>query len=521
MNTETDTVYDLEGSAQPLDGVAEHLRVLLIDDDEDSFLITQNELSRVDGADIHLEWAASYKAGLHAVRQGSHDAYLVDYSLGAHNGLELMHQARAEGCLAPIIIMTGQGNHALDELALKEGAADYLVKGEINGRLIERSLRYAVERHRSQEQHHRHEAQLRVLTEQIPAVLWTTDEHLRFTSSSGHGLGKLNLLPNEVVGLTVLEYLRTDDEANPSVAAHRRALAGESAAFEIEWMGRTFHGHVSPMRKAEGRIVGTVGVALDVTEERHIKEGMSAARLVQVAFLPKFAPVMPGYDLMGICHPAEAAGGDYFDYIDLADGTLALVVADVSRHDFGSAMIMADTCRLVRMLARQHADLGVILTDANFALTEDTSSDYFVTLFMARLDPKTRMLTYAAAGHDGYVLDAAGTVRHLPSTALPLGIDEDTQVPCGVPLQLALDDLLAVFTDGFADAAAPDGKMFGTARVLQFIESHRDRGAREILDGLYRAVQEHCLPGTHHDDATAVILKVTGDLAGLRCQEGE
>lgn len=169
---------------------------------------------------------------------------------------------------------------------MREGAADYLVKGQINGRLIERSLRYAVERHRAQDQRLRHDAQLRLLTEQMPAVLWTTDQQLRFTSSSGAGLLGLKLQPNEVVGQTLFQYFNTEDEFNPAIAAHRLALSGESAVFEFDWMERTFDAHVSPLRQNGGHIVGTVGVALDVTNERHVQEEMSAARRVRKLFFP-------------------------------------------------------------------------------------------------------------------------------------------------------------------------------------------------------------------------------------------
>ncbi len=500
-----------EGRAElrrPGDEFFEKLRVLLVDDDEDSYVIAKRQLDGVDGASIDLGWAGSFEAGLQAMLRSEHDAYLVDFSLGARDGLELMRQARAEGCLAPIIILTGQGDHEIDLRATKEGAADFLVKDEISGQFIERSLRYAIERHRAVNLRLRHEAQMRIVTEQMPAVLWTTDLQLRFTSSSGAGMLGLDLKSDQFVGQTLFQILNTNDKENEAIAAHLDAMLGKPAAFEIDWMERRYHGHVNPLRQNGGPIVGTIGVALDVTNERHVQLEMRAARRIQESFLPKSVPIVPGFDLAGVCHPARAAGGDYYDYIKMPDGSLGIVIADVSHHGFGSAMIMADVCRLVRMLSKQHMDLSTILTAANRALAEDMDSDFFVTLFMARLDPAARSLSYAAAGHDGYLLDSNGRFRNLGSTSLPLGVVENTVVPYGETIALEPGQSMILFTDGFSDVIAPNGKMFGSQQVLEFVRNHRARSAREILDGLYAALQDYCRPNSHHDDGTAVILKV-------------
>lgn len=107
---------------------------------------------------------------------------------------------------------------------------------------------------------------LRMLVEQMPAVLWTTDLELRFTSSAGAGLAQLGLRRNQVAGQTLFQYFRTDDPDFPPIAAHRRALSGSSSRFEVEWEGRTFQVEVEPLVESGNRIIGTIGVALDITE---------------------------------------------------------------------------------------------------------------------------------------------------------------------------------------------------------------------------------------------------------------
>src|SRR5947209_5601941 len=108
----------------------DRLRILLIDDDEDSYVITRRLLSQARDGVFELDWASTYEAGLEALRRGEHTACLLDYRLGARDGLELLRQATEEGCRIPVIMMTGQGDRELDLEAMKARAADYLTKDE-------------------------------------------------------------------------------------------------------------------------------------------------------------------------------------------------------------------------------------------------------------------------------------------------------------------------------------------------------------------------------------------------------
>ena len=123
-------------------------RILLIDDDEDSLLIVKGLLSQVPDVVYELDWVGTYEAGLEALRRGGLDACLLDYRLGAHDGLELLRQAESEGCRTPVIMLTGQVEHTIDLQAMTAGAADYLVKDALDPSRLERALRYAVERQR-------------------------------------------------------------------------------------------------------------------------------------------------------------------------------------------------------------------------------------------------------------------------------------------------------------------------------------------------------------------------------------
>ena len=127
------------------------VRVLLVEDDEDDFLLTREWLREIEGTDYALDWAADYAAGLAEIARCRHDVYLVDYRLGGRCGLDLARAAIADGCVAPLILLTGQGDRAVDDEAMALGAADFLIKGRIDAALLERSIRYAIERKRTEE----------------------------------------------------------------------------------------------------------------------------------------------------------------------------------------------------------------------------------------------------------------------------------------------------------------------------------------------------------------------------------
>jgi signal transduction histidine kinase len=130
----------------------DHLKVLLVEDDEDDFVFTRDLLSEIDAGRFEIEWAQTYEQGLARVLRNHFDVCLLDFRLGARTGLDLLREARQGNSGAPIILMTGQGDQAIDMEAMRSGAADYLVKGEIDAALLERSIRYAVQQRRMEEE---------------------------------------------------------------------------------------------------------------------------------------------------------------------------------------------------------------------------------------------------------------------------------------------------------------------------------------------------------------------------------
>ena len=198
---------------------AKPIRVLLIEDDPDDYLLTRDLLAEIPVRPFELEWKKSYEEGLEALCSGEHEVCLLDYRLGKRNGLELLHQAAAKSCAAPIIMLTGQGEQTIDEAAMEAGAADYILKEEMSSGLLERALRHALERERDRtalQQANEHlEDKIRERTEELArlnAVLREADRRKdEFLATLAHEL-RNPLAPIR----TSLHLLRLDQGDEPT-----------------------------------------------------------------------------------------------------------------------------------------------------------------------------------------------------------------------------------------------------------------------------------------------------------------
>ncbi|MHC0066221.1 response regulator [Nostoc sp. UIC 10890] len=162
------------------------IKVLFIDDDEDDYILTRYWFNEFQVANCELEWVNNYEAARNAIARHQHDIYLVDYRLGPHNGLELLREAIANGCCSPIILLTGQGDWEIDIEAMKAGAADYLEKSQLTAPLLERSIRYAIERKQTEQKIREQAALLDVATDAI--FVCDLDDKILFWNKAAESL---------------------------------------------------------------------------------------------------------------------------------------------------------------------------------------------------------------------------------------------------------------------------------------------------------------------------------------------
>jgi phosphoserine phosphatase RsbU/P len=276
---------------------------------------------------------------------------------------------------------------------------------------------------------------------------------------------------------------------------------------ELYWAQQT----ITSMRDKSGRLTHFVSVSQDITELRQKQEQefqLQLARDVQQRLYAPL-PLVSGFDIGASAHPADETGGDYFDFISMADGSLVIAVADAKGHGFSSALVVALTRAYVRCFAAMQMELDELLTRVNQMLLKDLDHGDFVTLFVARLDTSHRTLSYASAGHvPGLILLNSGDVKcMLDSTGPPLGLFSGSKFSLQQPISFDPGEIAVFLTDGVTESTTPDGHQFGTQRVLDKIRALSHNSASTIADGIYRATRAFVEGDLQDDDITSVVIK--------------
>lgn len=259
-----------------------------------------------------------------------------------------------------------------------------------------------------------------------------------------------------------------------------------------------------------------IGVMLDqarLVEEyiakQKIEHDLELAREIQQGLLPEKPPEMEGFEIYGWNEPCDETGGDYFDYIPMSDGRLGLVIADVTGHGIGPALLMAEARAYSRATAAAPGSLDRLMFLVNNLLARDLGGGRFVTLFWALLDTDTGRLEYSSAGHGAPVIYQAadGSFAELASTAPPLGIMKDLEFPMGPAHQLKKGDVMVMTTDGIEEAMNPASEEFGRDRLSKVLATNAQEPAADIVQAVRDAVLEFMAGADQRDDLTMVVVK--------------
>jgi serine phosphatase RsbU (regulator of sigma subunit)/anti-sigma regulatory factor (Ser/Thr protein kinase) len=218
----------------------------------------------------------------------------------------------------------------------------------------------------------------------------------------------------------------------------------------------------------------------EVRERERLEQEMRVATLIQQQFLPKQLPELAGWNISAFYRPARAVGGDFYDFIELPDGRLAIVAGDVTDKGVPAALVMASTRSILRGDAARLVSPSKVLERANDLLYPDIPGHMFVTCLYAVFDPKTGKIQFANAGHNLPFVKSESGVEELRATGMPLGLmpgmtyeEKEAILPAGATMLL--------HSDGLAEAHSAEKEMFGFPRMKELME--RTAG-RDIIDTL-------------------------------------
>ncbi len=244
-------------------------------------------------------------------------------------------------------------------------------------------------------------------------------------------------------------------------------------------------------------------------EKERLQKELEIARGIQLRLLPQHPPYIEGFDLAANNLPAQAIGGDFYDYIPVSLDSWGLIIADVSGKGMPAAIFMGLSRTIVRASATDNPSAAAAIRQANELICRDSTSGMFVTLFYAILDARERKLRYVNAGHNPPLLfrNGSGEVISLRTRGIALGVAHFIDLQ-EAEKTLEPGDLVVFYTDGVTEAINEHQEAFGERRLIEIVSRNRQLSARELISKVEEAVMVFAGRETQFDDITMLVLKV-------------
>jgi serine phosphatase RsbU (regulator of sigma subunit)/ketosteroid isomerase-like protein len=245
----------------------------------------------------------------------------------------------------------------------------------------------------------------------------------------------------------------------------------------------------------------------EIRERERVEQELRVARSIQQASLPEEVPTLEGWQITPYYRPAREVGGDFYDFFELDDGRLGLLVGDATGKGVPAALVMASTRSMLRAVAQAlgSSSPGEVLRRVNDSLVTDIPPSMFVTCFYCILDPENGSLRYANAGHDLPYLHRNGDAEELRARGMPLGLIPGMDYE---EKEIALDagEAALFYSDGLVEAHDPKGEMFGFPRLRELVAQHGEERSLEtyLLEELERFTGEGW---EQEDDITLLTLR--------------
>lgn len=283
-----------------------------------------------------------------------------------------------------------------------------------------------------------------------------------------------------------------------------------------------------PFLQLLGSLAGQLAQAVKIVSEREAKEkerqqkeeaqlenarvlrDMEIAKQIQLSLLPASFPYLPGVRFACRCVPAAHVGGDYYDYFLRGENDIDMIIADVSGHSVGAALIMVETRSVLRAQVHSTTSCTDILSVLNDLLYEDlTRAELFITMFYANYNAENRVLNYANAGHNPPILLRRGKLvcTELDAEGLILGVNRTVSFE-GKSIQLQKGDLILFYTDGIIEAQTVTGELFGTERLCTVLAEVFEDEPQKIIERVLKEVTEYTSSTLLQDDISMVVMKV-------------
>ena len=296
----------------------------------------------------------------------------------------------------------------------------------------------------------------------------------------------------------IIEYQATDGDMVISRLTIR-AIHDRGSVFGVGPTGREWvFTNIVIDRVCEGKIVeewsaDTITPFLEalrqeMRERERVEQQLRVARIIQEASLPKEVPQLEGWEITPLYRPAREVGGDFYDFFELDDGRVGVVVGDATGKGVPAALVVTATYSMLRAVAQALGSFspGELLAQVNETLLARIPANMFVTCFYAILEPESGSLSYANAGHDLPYLRHGDHAEELRARGMPLGLMSGMSYEEG-EASLRQEDKVLFYSDGLVEAHDPEGDMFGFPRLRALLAEHAEEEQRSLGTSSWRS----------------------------------
>lgn len=327
----------------------------------------------------------------------------------------------------------------------------------------------------------------------------------------------INTAAKKIIGLPQVKNIQTLKGFSPELVETLFNLrAGERALVSVDTEEQRLQIALNAtqfiMRGTKFTLVSLQNIESELERERMSRE-LEIAHQVQMSLLPKESPKLSGFDIAGLCIPAEEVGGDYYDFIHLRDNKLGIAVGDVSGKGVPAAIYMTLTKGVIQSHAEEMASPREVLSKINSFMYQSIERKAFISMFYTVLDTKARKVICSRAGHNPgmHFKNGKGDFSWIEPSGIALGLEEGdvfSDVIHEQEIDLEPGDLLVFHTDGFNEAMNKHNDEYGEERLLDIIQKNKNKTSRELIDAVKHDVHTFTESHPQHDDMTMVTVKV-------------
>jgi sigma-B regulation protein RsbU (phosphoserine phosphatase) len=259
-------------------------------------------------------------------------------------------------------------------------------------------------------------------------------------------------------------------------------------------------------------------------EKKRLEEELRIARQIQMSLLPRGPIDVPGISVTALCVPAREVGGDYYDFFNVGDRRIGVLIADVSGKGTSAALYMAELKGLMLSLSQIYQSPRQLLLEVNRILSENLDTRSFITMTYAVIDLNEGLLTFARAGHTPLIYLSGDADSTGAQVLAPSGLVVGLRIPGAAQkfadlleedsLSLNKGDVLVFYTDGITEAMNADSDLFGDSRLGRLVTEHGHLDAADLRERILREIEAFVGTADQHDDMTMILIKVEEALAG-------